>query len=184
MKLTNHFLIAQVALKSTVFADSVVYVTEHSEYIGAVGVVINKPLSNSLANVFENIDIADYNKNWLQNNLYWGGPVKPSNGFFLRQTNELEPSELECTKFELTGNKDYLTELTARNNLFMSIGYSMWNPTQLENEILNNDWIVTQSIPEIIFNVSPEQRYSEALKTVGIRDMSRLCGNTEFFTVM
>jgi len=179
MKLTNQFLIAQPSLAHTVFADSVVYITAHSEYIGAIGVVINKPLANTLGNMFENINVADYNKNWLNDKLYWGGPVKSSNGFFLRQTKDSE-----YNKFELTGNKDYLTDLATRNSLFMTVGYSMWSSGQLEDEIMNNNWIVTQAMPEVIFNISPEERYHEALKTLGINDVSHLCANTEFFTVM
>lgn len=174
MELTDHFLIAMPTTYDSLFSGSVVYITEHQRSVGAIGVVINKLVSRTLVDMFKNINISEYNTNWEGNNLYWGGPMRAKNGFFLRKSEYLEGS-----KYELTGNTDHLKDLPeVKEGLFMTVGYSSWAPSQLEEEIRSNEWIIVKSNPELIFEVDPAIRYQEALKMVGINDLSSLyCSN-------
>ncbi|MFN8771313.1 MAG: YqgE/AlgH family protein [Neisseriaceae bacterium] len=174
MELTDHFLIATPAMHDTIFSGSVIYITEHQLHVGAVGVVINKIVSRTLEDMFKNINISAYNIDWKDNNLFWGGPIKSNNGFFLRKANDMYGS-----KYELTGNQDYLKDIpTVKDGLFMSVGYSSWAPLQLEAEIRCNEWLIVKSNPELIFNLDPSLRYDEALKMAGIYDLSKLyCDN-------
>ena len=56
INLTNHFLIAMPGMSDAVFAKSVVYVCEHSER-GALGLVINKPATLTLADLFDKVSL-------------------------------------------------------------------------------------------------------------------------------
>ena len=56
INLTNHFLIAMPGLEDEAFAQSVVYLCEHSER-GALGLVINKPSDIKLQNLFDKVDL-------------------------------------------------------------------------------------------------------------------------------
>ena len=40
----------------------------------------------------------------------------------------------------------------------MALGYSSWDPGQLENEIRNNDWLVAPFDKELLFNTPIERR--------------------------
>ena len=53
----NHLLIAMPSMQGEFFAKSVVYIYEHSESGGAIGFTINKPLSATLGNVLEHLNI-------------------------------------------------------------------------------------------------------------------------------
>ena len=54
--LTNHFLIAMPAMQEGVFAGTLTYICEHNEN-GALGIVVNRPTSISLADMFDQINI-------------------------------------------------------------------------------------------------------------------------------
>lgn len=177
MQLSNHFLISLPSEHNNDYYRCVIYITQHSLYNGALGVIINKPISRTLSDMFKNIDIAKYGQKWVDRSLYFGGIIKPDNGFFLRktQTNQLN-------SFELTGNKDHLEQLVQSNgDLFMSIGYSAWAPNQLEAEIKKNNWLVTRGHDELIFDMDPVIRYDEALKLAGISNISSFYYSGDIF---
>ncbi len=177
MQLANHFLIAVPAQAPSMFSGSVVYITEYNPHQGAIGVIINKPISQTLMDMFNEIDIAQYNPNWAGNRLYLGGPVKAKNGFFLRKTIDYKNNT-----YELTGNQDLLAELGKnKSDLFMSVGYSEWSPMQLESEIGRNNWLVIKGNDNLIFNMDPAIRYSEALKLAGVNDISSLYFSGDVF---
>lgn len=180
MELTDHFLIAMPSKHDSLFSGSVVYITEHQLHIGAVGVVINKLVSRTLVDMFKNINISDYNANWKDNNLYWGGPINSNNGFFLRKSVYFEGS-----KYELSGNQEDLKDVSKeKDGLFISVGYSSWAPLQLETEVRCNEWMIVKSNPELIFNMDPAVRYQEALKMVGIQDLSKLYVSRDILETM
>ena len=110
MELTDHFLIATPTTEKSLFSGSVIYITRHTLNQGAVGVIINKPVGSSLANMFKDMDITQYNPSWGNNSLYLGGPINPNNGFFLHKP----VNNQECC-YELTGNKDYLADVNKSN---------------------------------------------------------------------
>jgi putative transcriptional regulator len=172
MNLSNHFLLAMPNQNDDIFDGSLIYITEHTLHNGSIGVIVNKPISHSLKNVFKDVDFATYNTTWNNNNLYLGGPVNNANGFVLHQT-ESNGNKI----FDLTNNSNILTQIAnskTPHNLFVAIGYTSWMPMQLETEILNNDWLVVQASSELIFNTDPVNRYSEALRLLGIHNMGQL----------
>ena len=57
INLTNQFLIAMPGMADDHFAGSVVYLCEHTER-GALGLVINKPIDITIANLFERVEMA------------------------------------------------------------------------------------------------------------------------------
>ena len=175
MNLTDHFLVAMPNLQDNFFTSSVVYVTRHTMMHGAVGVIINKPLGKKLKNAFADLDFSQYNPNWSENLLYLGGPVSSDNGFVLHRTSARQSND--DILFELTGNRDVLTEIAQSNNkndLFVSVGYTAWGASQIEEEVCKNDWLVVKSDSSLIFDVDVDNRYNAALKQLGISDPSRL----------
>ncbi len=54
--LTNHFLIAMPAMTDPFFAKSLTYVCEHNDQ-GAMGIVVNRPISLTLSELFAQINM-------------------------------------------------------------------------------------------------------------------------------
>lgn len=181
LNLTDHFLVAMPNLDDEIFKESVVYITSYSVNAGSIGVIVNKPLDQKLNNAFKGLDFSTYNPKWLNKPLYLGGPINSDNGFVLHRTSK---SGLDETLFELTNDKTILNKIANsvdKNNLFVSIGYSFWSQKQLENEIIKNDWLVVKANPELIYDVEPDLRYTEALKMLGVNNLSYLYANGVVF---
>ena len=181
LNLTDYFLVAAPSMNDGIFGKSVVYITSYNEGAGSVGVIVNKPLGKKLENVFLGLDFSAYNPSWSDKQLYFGGPVSAGNGFVLHRKANATNSD---SMFELTNNRDVLDKIAMsddKSNLFVSIGYSSWIRSQLESEIVRNDWLVVKANPELIYDVEPINRYDEALKLLGITDKSYLYTNEVAF---
>ncbi len=179
LNLTNHFLVAMPMQNNDIFSGSVVYVTEHAKDSGAVGVIINKPLGKTLKNAFKDVDFAQYHPQWSENSLFLGGPVSSDNGFVLHRTVS-DDDKL----FELTNNRNVLSQIAASaysNDLFVAVGYAAWTPLQIEDEISRNSWLVVKADVNLIFTVEPMNRYSEAMRLLGINNISQLYMGGEVF---
>ena len=194
---SNHFLIAMPSIDNVFFESSVIYITNHSAYDGAIGVIINKPLgtiSNVLltdqmqnkkhirTQIASSTDTANestnlyYNINNHSSTLYLGGPTHPDKNFILhRPIKKYLKSKIH--QFELSNNKDLNhKDFKAEDNFFIAAGYSSWKILQLETEIKYNDWLVlnTKDSNSLIFDVSPDDRYQEAMRLLGINNISSL----------
>lgn len=179
LDLTNHFLVSMPTQNNDMFAGSVVYVTEHAANSGAVGVIINKPLGKTLKNAFKDVDFSIYHPEWSNNNLFLGGPVSGDNGFVLHRT-----CSVSGKLFELTNDRSVLGEIANseyRDDLFISVGYAAWSTAQIEAEIARNSWLIVKADTDLIFDVDPVSRYDEALRLLGIKNISHLYVGGEVF---
>jgi putative transcriptional regulator len=157
-----------------IFAGSVIYLTEHSAN-GVIGVIVNKPISHSLDSAFKNVDIGLYNPEWIDSPLYFGGPVNPERGFVLHKNlmDDYGPNELILSN-EINVLEEIAQSSKHNESIFMAVGYCTWMYMQLENEIRRNSWLVVGAEEELIFNTDPANRYSEALKMLGIGSLGHL----------
>ena len=55
------------------------------------------------------------------------------------------------------------------SSLFM-LGYAGWSPGQLEKEIMEDSWLVTNADPELVFNSSFSDKYNLSLEVLGIEN--------------
>ena len=51
--------------------------------------------------------------------------------------------------------------------LFM-LGYAGWGAGQLDDEIQQNAWLIADPDPELIFSTNPENKWEQAVSTMGI----------------
>src|SRR3990170_1708352 len=77
--LTGMFLIAVPSLKDPNFEHTVVLICDHSKD-GAFGLVINRTLLNSFVNLLDWLDIKESVEDMP---VFYGGPVKPEQGYIL-----------------------------------------------------------------------------------------------------
>ncbi|HWW70422.1 MAG TPA: YqgE/AlgH family protein [Duganella sp.] len=173
LNLANHFLIAMPSMQDPVFGGTVVYVCEHNEN-GVLGVVINKPTDMTMQVLFERIDLtpdAGFESH-VDEPIMFGGPVQDDRGFVLHTPGNRYSSSLTVTKdVAFTTSIDVLEAVAAGDGpprMLVSIGYSGWSPGQLEEEIGRNGWLTVGADPEILFNLPIEERYTAAMRLLGI----------------
>jgi putative transcriptional regulator len=82
--LSNHLLIAMPQLTDPNFSQTVSLICEHGEK-GALGIVLNRPLSMTLSEVFEQMKIEPTDRRAADLPVLRGGPVHQDRGFVLHR---------------------------------------------------------------------------------------------------
>jgi putative transcriptional regulator len=175
INLTNQFLIAMPGMADDTFSGAVVYLCEHSDK-GALGLVINKPIDITLANLFEKVDLTLSGSDLAEQPVYFGGPVQTERGFVLHEPQGHDAQTFSSTLqvpggLEMTTSKDVLEALShgqGPKRVLVTLGYSGWSAGQLEDEIGRNGWLTVAAQPDIIFDTPVDQRYDRALGLLGI----------------
>lgn len=175
--LTGKLLIAMPSIGDSRFSRSVVLVCAHEpEY--AMGIVLNKPIDDltlpqllSQLGIEQDIKIPD-------SAVLNGGPVGTDRGFVVHTDDfHCEGATLAINHdFCLTATRDALVAIAsdeAPRESVMALGYSGWGAGQLENEIADNAWIVSEPIPDLVFGPGHDSKWTTALKLIGI-DAARL----------
>ena len=169
--LNNHFLIAMPAMQEGVFAGTLTYICEHNEN-GALGLIVNRPISLNLGEMFEQIKIDMPQPRFAKMPVYFGGPVQTERGFVLHDTpGKWESTLLINEKLALTTSKDILEAMgegRGPRNVIVSLGYAGWDQGQLEHEISENIWLTVPASEHILFDLSPEERLPAAMALLGV----------------
>ena len=173
--LSGKVLISSPKMEDDCFSDSVVYVCSHGPE-GAMGFVINKKLKDfSFSDLAVPLDICPQNRlNDIF--LYQGGPVEKIRGFVLHSAEYYKPGTYQVNRdVAVSSSLDVLKDIACGigpiDNL-VALGYCTWQPAQLEKEIVNNDWFVTDSSNELLFHTDDNDKWQLAMDQTKI-DLSR-----------
>ncbi|HEU0186718.1 MAG TPA: YqgE/AlgH family protein [Gallionellaceae bacterium] len=171
LNLSNHFLIAMPAMTDPFFVKSLTYVCEHNDQ-GALGLVVNRPITMTLGELFEQIKLP-LNAGGLANMpVHFGGPVQTDRGFVLHEQGGSWQSTLAVNEhIALTTSKDILEavgEGRGPRNLLVTLGYAGWSQGQLESEIAQNAWLSVPASEHILFELPAEERLAAAMALLGI----------------
>ncbi|CAM3483157.1 YqgE/AlgH family protein [Parendozoicomonas haliclonae] len=172
--LRNTLLIAMPQLEDENFSGSVIYICEHNED-GAMGLIINRPLSVPLHELFNKTGIAYQSQlDELSASILYGGPVDIEHGFILHTfTGELdERASIPVTHdIALTSSRELLEDMGQGNGpqyALVSLGYAGWGPGQLEQELADNAWLNSPADKIILFQTPYEQRLERACTRIGV----------------
>ncbi len=173
--LKNHFLIAMPGIADPVFNGALIYVCEHNEE-GSMGIVVNKPLEITWANVFQKIAQDGFKGG--DEPVLIGGPVQVERGFVLhRKTSQRWESTMTVSDhLDLTTSSDVIAALSTGegpSKALIALGYAGWEQGQLDQEIANNVWLSLPADEEILFNTPHQDKAAAAAKTLGV-DLSLL----------
>ena len=80
--LTNQLLIAMPGMADPNFSTTVTLICEHNDD-GALGIIINRPLTLKLSGLFEQLLVEDADPNVASSPVMAGGPVGTERGFVL-----------------------------------------------------------------------------------------------------
>ena len=172
MDLTGRLLIAMPGMTDPRFEKSVVFICAHSDE-GAMGMIINKPLPTlSFGDLLARMEIKDA-AGGAACDVYFGGPVDNSRGFVLHSADyQIENLTLAVDEtFGMTATRDVLeaiTNGTGPKAAMLMLGYAGWGSGQLESELAQNGWLVSDANAELVFATDPQLKWSAALKTLGV----------------
>jgi putative transcriptional regulator len=168
----GNLLIAMPNLADPNFHRSVVLLGVHSPGEGAFGLIVNRLLNLDFEEVLEQLD--QRSSLDVLPPILFGGPVEPEHGFVLFERGNEKPEEhalFSDDRITVSGNTETLRALisgsiSGRFNLIL--GYSGWYPGQLEREIEENSWLVAPLDHRILFDTDIDNRWHEALASIGI----------------
>ncbi len=169
--LKGQLLIAMPGLDDPNFSRTVTCICEHTPE-GTVGIGINRVHPNLLCrDIFDELKIR-YMPQSGKLPIHLGGPVHIDEVFVLHGPPFGWDGCLEITDTLALSNTMDILEAIAEGNgpdsLIISLGCAGWGPLQVESEIKQNVWLTSPLKEEILFDISVESRWEEAVRVMGI----------------
>ena len=152
LSLRGKLLIASPHLLDPNFAHAVVLMVQHDED-GALGVVLNRPSQNTLAEVWREVLDRPCDN---EAPIYVGGPC-PGPLMAVHQAPECADLDVAPGLFFAT-QKEHLENLVqgCRAPLRVFSGYSGWAGGQVESELETGSWLLTDATEELVFGDDDE----------------------------
>ena len=161
---TGKLLIAEPFLSDPNFARTVILLCEHGSE-GSVGFVLNRSTQLTLGDLLPELYTPDLP-------VFQGGPVQMDTLHMVHRTpialggNEIAPGVYWGGSYEalqdMIENNAYNAE-----DMKLYVGYSGWSPGQLDKEMAEGSWIVTDILPELLFETTPDMLWKEAIRHLG-----------------
>ncbi len=172
--LKNTLLIAMPRMDDPNFSGAVIYLCEHNEE-GAMGLVINQPLSIPVDELFSAIEVPyEYTRSNTSQKVFLGGPVDQEHGFVLHTysgTLDEQVSMRITEDIALTSSKDIFVDIGKGEGPGLSLialGYAGWGAGQLEEELAANVWLNSPVDKTILFTSPFEERLGLAAARIGV----------------
>lgn len=169
--LTNHLLVAMPGLDDPHFAQTVTLICEHGAR-GALGIVLNKPLSMKLAEVLAQMKLPPEVPAVGEQIVLRGGPVHQDRGFVLhRPGGEWESTHRISENIQVTTSRDVLAAMArgeGPEDAFIALGYAQWEEGQLERELRENAWLTLPVSDAMLFDLPYEDRWNAAWRLLGV----------------
>jgi len=143
-------LVSEPFLQDTYFKRSLVLLTEHSPD-GAVGFVLNKPLDVKVNEVMNDFPFSNAT-------VSIGGPVSTNTVHYLHNLGDIIPNSVHILdNIYWGGDFEFVKHLVKTGKIKSEqirffLGYSGWQAGQLEKELEQNSWLVTEIEPGKIMN--------------------------------
>jgi len=174
--LTNQLLIAMPGMVDPNFSSTVTLICEHNDD-GALGIIINRPLTLKLSGLFDQLAVKDADPDVASSPVMSGGPVGTERGFVLHgKEHSFENTLAVSDDIQLTLSRDVIDAMAIGDGpekALVAIGYAGWKPGQPEEEMLANSWLNVTATAELVFDTPFEERWDSAARLMGI-DMASI----------
>jgi len=145
------------------FTRTVIFLAEHSNE-GSLGFILNKPLNYTLQDLLPEIEVSFV--------IYNGGPVEQDNLYFIHTIPEIIPNSIEIADGIFWGADFEDTKLLlnqgkiTKNEIRFFLGYSGWSSNQLQQEINDDAWVITQNnFKKKLFSTPSSQLWKNKMET-------------------
>ncbi len=156
------------------FNHTVVVLAAHGEE-GSFGLVVNKPLEVTFADVVSEMGVELDGDTPDDIAVMHGGPVSPESGYILfdrvGSTGQWEQSVPVGDALGMTTSIHLLKKLSrndAPHRRMLVLGYAGWSEGQLERELREGSWMPVDIDLDLLFAVKPEDRWRRALASIGV----------------
>lgn len=140
---TGSLLVAEPFLREEYFNHAVICLVDHEEGKSTMGLVLNRDTGYTLGDIIDEIETDN------EIPIFCGGPMSPDRLFYIHTLGSLFPGSRKISD-ELYIGGDFEEIMKYINNGYPTdgfirffIGYSGWDAGQLESEMSNHVWAVT-----------------------------------------
>lgn len=163
-------LVSMPQLLDPNFARAVILLCKHSDE-GAFGLVLNRPLVTS-GTVMVHLDPPVTTDRELD--IWIGGPVEPQRSWIL-VGGELERADVAgaapiADGVYLSTSPELLRRLLEPEppqSARLVVGYAGWAPGQLEQELSESSWLLSDVDAELVFNTPADKMWERAIRRLG-----------------
>ena len=161
----GRLLLSYPMMDDPYFKRSVVLLCEHNEE-GSFGFVLNKYLDVELSELVQDLPDSNYK-------VGLGGPVQTANLYFLHTLGEAITGSIRITNNIFLGGHfeslrlQMLSGNVSSNQVRFFVGYSGWSENQLNEELADNSWIISDAPADILMSTSTDKLWKETLRGMG-----------------
>ena len=163
----GRILIAEPFLPGQYFSRSVVFLVAHSMK-GTIGFILNKRIDFPVQEVFP--DFPEFDAQ-----VYLGGPVATDSIYFIHKLGDKLPGSIHVLgnlywagDFEALKSKIRSGEIHPSEVRFF-LGYSGWDAGQLEDELKDDSWLVTDVDEHSVMRELNQASWADFVKKAGNR---------------
>ena len=169
---TNHvepqkgrILIAEPFLPGSYFNRAIVFLVAYSDK-GTVGFILNKKIDFHLNDLMGELPE-------FESEVYLGGPVSTDSVYFIHTLGDTIPGSMHIKgQLYWGGDFDVLKQLILTGQVHSEqirffLGYSGWDAGQLEDELKENSWLVSEINDEQILDSSDESLWLKLVREMG-----------------
>jgi len=159
----GRLLISEPSLTDATFFKSVILLTHHN-IDESIGLVLNQPTNVSLNEILNDIPLSDFP-------VYIGGPVANNSIQFIHTLGKLIPKSRKIMDgLYWGGDFEVIIKMMTEGEIFKNdirffAGYSGWGIEQLNNEIREESWILTDTNTEFCMQYASPNLWSDIIKT-------------------
>jgi len=161
-------LLSMPQLQDPNFSRTVVLLCQH-DADGAWGLVLNRPTGHTAASVVDISPLAHPND--LE--VWTGGPVETERGCILM--GQPPPEWADAAEIleglYISGSpallRQILEQATPPERTRLLVGYAGWGPGQLEEEMAQSAWLITEVDPDLVFDVAADRMWETAIRRLG-----------------
>lgn len=163
-------LVSEPFLREQYFHHAVISLVEYSPGGSAMGVVMNSPTAHRLQNLIGGITVDE------PITVYCGGPMSCDRLFFMHTLGDVIPGALAVgdSGLWISGDFDAMTDYINAGYpidgcIRFFIGYSGWDRGQLDGELSNNVWAVTDlDDPARALTMSGDSYWHNTVRRMGL----------------
>lgn len=162
--LTGQLLVSSPLMgQDSYFHKSVIYVIQHMNE-GAIGVMINHPLAkqNNMFYIKSNDAPNEKPLSLDAINAFLGGPIDMEKALILHSNDYGNDRSKIAMSSNLRILKDIAQGVGPKLSM-LTLGYCGWVKGQLEKEINDNLWIISQASEQLVFGTDHEEKWNIAL---------------------
>jgi len=170
---TGRILLAMPSMGDPRFFRSAIYICGHDSN-GAMGIKLNDPIKTmDWPTLIKQLGLPLKTSPDLTSiPILDGGPLETGRGFVLHGDDYFTNTSVIIEKpIALTATLEILRSISdgsGPKEFLVALGYTGWNPGQIEQEILENSWISIPATRELLFTLPPHKKWKYGLSQLGI----------------